>query len=80
EGAFYVFPDISGTLGRRSPAGRHIATDTDFCESLLDEAGVALVPGAAFGLSPHLRLSYAADDDTLARACARVADFCNSLR
>jgi len=79
-GAFYVYPDISGLIGRTSAGGRHIATDEDFATALLEETGVAVVFGAAFGLSPHFRISYAAGDETLRAACARIAGFCEGLR
>jgi aspartate aminotransferase len=80
EGAFYVFPNIAGTIGRITPAGRLIETDQDFAAALLDEAHVALVHGAAFGMSPYLRISYATDDDSLDRAMVRMADFVSGLR
>jgi len=80
EGAFYVYPDISGCLGKTSAGGRRIETDEDFCTALLAEHDVAAVFGAAFGLSPHFRLSYAAADDQLAEACRRIAAFCAGLR
>lgn len=80
QGAFYVYPDISGLMGRRSAGGRVIATDEDFVTALLEEAGVAVVFGAAFGLSPHFRISYAASDDMLREACNRIAGFCAGLR
>jgi aspartate aminotransferase len=79
-GAFYVYPSIAGLLGRISPAGRRIDTDAQFCEALLEEAGVATVHGAAFGLSPYLRISTAAGDAALAGACERITDFCAALR
>ncbi|MEM9047849.1 MAG: pyridoxal phosphate-dependent aminotransferase [Pseudomonadota bacterium] len=75
EGAFYVYPSIAGLMGQRSPAGRQMDTDSDFCAALLEEKGVAVVPGSAFGLSPAFRVSYAASDGTLAEACDRIADF-----
>ncbi|MCC7319421.1 MAG: pyridoxal phosphate-dependent aminotransferase [Rubellimicrobium sp.] len=80
QGAFYVYPDISALIGRTSPAGRRIATDEDFAAALLDETGVAVVFGAAFGLSPNFRISYAAADATLIDACTRIAEFCAALR
>ncbi len=80
EGAFYVFPNIAGCLGKTTPKGRVISTDTDFAEALLDEAFVALVPGAAFGMSPYLRISYATDDVSLERAMSRIASFVSTLR
>jgi aspartate aminotransferase len=79
EGAFYVYPSCAGCLGKRAPSGRSIETDEDFCGALLEAEGVAVVFGAAFGLSPHFRLSYAASDATLAEACARIRRFCESL-
>ncbi|MEM9031885.1 MAG: pyridoxal phosphate-dependent aminotransferase [Pseudomonadota bacterium] len=79
EGAFYVYPSVAGCLGRTSRGGSRIETDEDFATALLDEAGVAVVFGAAFGLSPHFRVSYAASDDMLCDACDRIADFCEGL-
>jgi aspartate aminotransferase len=79
EGAFYVFPSIAGLIGKTTPAGKRIATDTDFATALLDEAYVALVQGAAFSASPHIRISTATSDDILAQACARIASFCSAL-
>jgi aspartate aminotransferase len=80
EGAFYVYPDISGLIGRTSAGGRKIANDEDFATALLEEEGVAVVFGAAFGLSPNFRISYATDDATLSDACTRIQRFCAGLR
>jgi aspartate aminotransferase len=80
QGAFYCYPSIAGLLGRTTRAGTLIDTDAAFCAALLEEAGVATVHGAAFGKSPHLRLSTAASDDNLATACVRIAAFCDTLR
>ena len=80
EGAFYVYPSVAGCLGKTSRGGRRIETDEDFAMALLDETGVALVFGAAFGLSPHVRISYAASDAQLAKATTRIAEFCAGLR
>jgi aspartate aminotransferase len=80
EGAFYVYPSIDGLIGRTTPEGRVIANDADFCEALLAAEGVAVVFGAAFGVSPNFRVSYAAADETLAEACRRIARFAESLR
>lgn len=80
EGAFYVFPGVAGCIGKTTPAGRLLAADADMAEALLDEALVAVVHGAAFGMSPYLRVSYAADDATLAEACRRIRAFCAALR
>ncbi len=80
EGAFYVFPNIAGCLDRTTPAGRRIGTDSDFALALLEEAHVAVVPGASYGMSPYVRVSTAADDDVLAEGCRRMQLFCSSLR
>jgi aspartate aminotransferase len=79
EGAFYVYPSIAALIGRTSRAGRRIASDEDFALALIEEAGVAVVPGAAFGLSPAFRVSYALDEARLREACARIAEFCAGL-
>ena len=80
EGAFYVFPSIAGCIGRTTPGGRRIATDADFAQALLEEAYVAVAPGAAFGMSPYIRISTATDDASLAEACSRIRAFCEALR
>ncbi len=79
QGAFYVYPSIAGLIGRRSAAGTLIDNDEAFATALLEEAGVAVVFGAAFGLSPCFRISYATSDDALREACTRIADFCAAL-
>jgi aspartate aminotransferase len=79
EGAFYVFPSIAGCIGRVSAGGRPIGTDRDFALALLEEEHVALVHGAAFGMSPHMRISYATDDASLEEACGRIIRFCQGL-
>ncbi|MGB7262559.1 MAG: pyridoxal phosphate-dependent aminotransferase [Albidovulum sp.] len=80
EGAFYVYPDISGCIGKTSPAGTVIADDEIFATALLEETGVAVVFGAAFGLSPNFRVSYATSDAALEEACRRIQAFCAGLR
>lgn len=80
EGAFYVFPNIAGCIGKTSSGGRRIADDEAFCTALLEETGVATVFGAAFGLSPNFRISYATSDEALADACARIGRFVDGLR
>ena len=80
EGAFYVYPSIKGLIGRSTPEGKTIATDEDFALALLESVGVAVVHGAAFGLSPHFRVSYAAADTQLVEACGRIRAFCETLR
>ncbi|WP_138469040.1 pyridoxal phosphate-dependent aminotransferase [Poseidonocella sp. HB161398] len=80
EGAFYVYPQIGGCLGKTSKGGKLLATDEDFCNALLDETGVAVVFGAAFGLSPAFRVSYATSDEALTDACTRIGEFCAGLK
>jgi aspartate aminotransferase len=79
EGAFYVYPDISGCIGKTTPTGKKIANDEDFATYLLEDTGVAVVFGAAFGLSPNFRVSYATSDAILLDACTRIQNFCAAL-
>ena len=79
EGAFYVYPNISDLIGRTTKNGKVILTDEDFCTALLEEVGVAVVFGSAFGLSPNFRISYATSDKLLIDACQRINKFCRSL-
>jgi aspartate aminotransferase len=79
EGAFYVFPSCQGLLGRTSAGGRLLATDEDFVMALLEETGVALVHGTAFGLPGHFRLSYAAGNAELEEAVRRIQGFCGGI-
>lgn len=79
EGAFYVYPSIAGLIGKTTPSGKVIATDEDFAIALLEDTGVAAVFGAAFGLSPNFRISYATSESQLGEACARIARFCALL-
>ncbi|GAB4387202.1 pyridoxal phosphate-dependent aminotransferase [Albidovulum sp.] len=79
EGAFYVYPDISACIGKTSRGGTRIVDDAAFATALLDETGVAVVFGAAFGLSPNFRVSYATSDAALEEACRRIQDFCAGL-
>jgi aspartate aminotransferase len=79
EGAFYVYPSIRGCIGKTSAAGTVIDTDETFAKALLEEAGVAVVFGGAFGLSPAFRVSYATSDENLTEACSRIQSFCAAL-
>jgi len=79
EGAFYVYPNIAGLLGRTSPNGKTIETDDDFVSYLLESQGVATVQGSAFGLSPHFRISYATGTDVLEDAMERITKACAAL-
>jgi len=79
DGAFYVYPSISEIIGKTTPAGIEITNDEVFATSLLEDTGVAVVFGAAFGLSPNFRVSYATSDENLQKACKRIQRFCEVL-
>ncbi len=78
-GAFYLFPSIAGCIGKTTKGGRRLTNDQDFVLAALDEAHVALVHGASYGMSPYVRISTATDDDSLAEGCRRIAAFCDGL-
>ena len=80
EGAFYVYPSCLGCIGKTAPSGNVIRTDEDFVTELLAAEGVAAVHGAAFGMSPFFRISYATATETLEDACKRIQRFCGNLR
>ena len=80
QGAFYVYPSIAGCIGKTSANGAKIVDDEAFATALLEETGVAVVFGAAFGLSPNFRVSYATSDEALREACSRIQAFCAGLR
>ncbi|MCJ9427671.1 pyridoxal phosphate-dependent aminotransferase [Kordiimonas marina] len=80
EGAFYVYPSIEGSIGKKTPAGKTIESDGDFVSYILEDYGVAAVHGEAFGLSPHFRVSYATSTEALQKACARIQDACAALK
>jgi aspartate aminotransferase len=79
EGAFYVYPSIAGLIGKTAPSGAVIDSDETFATALLEAEGVAVVHGAAFGLSPCFRISYATSNMELEEACARMQRFCGGL-
>ena len=79
EGAFYVYPSCAGVLGRRSRAGAVLSSSEDFARYLLEEEGVALVPGAGFGMDPYIRISYATSNELLTEACRRIVRACEAL-
>jgi aspartate aminotransferase len=79
-GAFYVFPSCKRLLGKTSAGGTLLTTDEDFVMALLEETGVALVHGTAFGLPGHFRLSYAASNAELEDAVARIQTFCAGIK
>ena len=78
-GAFYVFACCEELLGKTSPAGKLLASDEDVALALLNEAGVAVVQGSAFGLAPYIRIAYALDDAALQQACAAIGEFCTAV-
>ena len=80
EGAFYVYPSCEKLIGRKAPSGRVISSDQDFANELLETEGVAVVFGAAFGLSPFFRISYATSEAILEDACGRIQRFCASVK
>ena len=80
EGAFYVYPSIAGCIGKTSMGGVLIDSDETFATALLEETGVAVVFGAAFGLSPNFRVSYATSNAALQEACNRIIAFCAGLK
>jgi len=79
EGAFYVYPSIRKLIGKKTRSGKVIATDEDFASELLEAEGVAVVHGAAFGMSPFFRISYATSNKLLEEACNRIQRFCGNL-
>ena len=80
EGAFYVYPSCEGVIGKKTPDGNKISNDEEFMNYLLDSEGIAGVHGAAFGLSPYFRLSYATSDEILTDACKRIKRACEKLK
>lgn len=80
EGAFYVYPSCAGLIGKTAPSGKVIESDEDFATELLESEGVAVVHGAAFGLSPFFRISYATSNEVLEDACSRIQRFCASVK
>lgn len=79
EGAFYVYPNCSALMGKKTKEGKIIENDTDFATYLLESQGVAVVPGVAFGLSPYFRISYATSTEALTEACKRIQKACAEL-
>ena len=80
EGAFYVYPSCAGLIGATTATGQTLKNDEDVCGYLLESQGVAVVHGAAFGLSPHFRVSYAASTELLEEACRRIQKACRELK
>ena len=79
EGAFYVFPNCTGLIGKQTKNGKTLSNDEDVVTALLEDAGVAVVQGSAFGLEGYFRISYATSDELLSSACERILKFCDEL-
>ena len=79
DGAFYVFPSCKGLMGKKDANGKEIKSDTDFVQSLLENSGIAVVQGSAFGLEGFFRISYATSMDNLKKALEKISSFCKSL-
>ena len=80
EGAFYVFPSCKDLLGKKDNKGKVLETDNDFVQSMLENAGVAVVQGSAFGLDGFFRISYATSMENLKKALIKISDFCKSIK
>ena len=80
EGAFYVFPSCKNLLGKKDKKENVLKTDTDFVQSMLENAGVAVVQGSAFGLDGFFRISYATSMENLKKALIKISDFCKSIK
>ena len=79
-GAFYVFPDVSSFFGKSDASGKVLNTAQELATSLLEQAGVAVVPGEGFAAPNHVRLSFATDDDSIKNGVGRIKDFLTSLK
>jgi len=79
DGAFYVFPNCKGLIGKKDNNGKQLKTDSDFVQSLLENSGVAVVQGSAFGLEGFFRISYATSMENLKKALEKISIFCKSL-
>ena len=80
DGAFYVFPSCKGLIGKKDPNGNVLNNDSDFVKSLLENSGVAVVQGSAFGLEGFFRISYATSMENLIKALEKIANFCKDLK
>src|SRR5262249_28884960 len=79
EGAFYVYPNCAGLIGKKTPDGKEIKTDDDVAKYFLESEGAAVVPGSGFGLRPYIRLSYAISTESLKDACERIRRACEAI-
>ncbi len=80
EGAFYVYPSCAGVIGKKTPKGETLTTDGEFAAYLLEQEGIAVVHGEAFGMSPFFRISYATATDALKEAGVRILRACEALK
>ena len=80
DGAFYVFPSCKELIGKKDMSGKKLKNDSEFVQSLLENNGVAVVQGAAFGLEGHFRISYATSMENLKVAMKKIKNFCESLK
>ena len=80
DGAFYVFPSCKGLIGKKDSKGKEIKKDIDFVQSLLENNGIAVVQGSAFGLEGFFRISYATSMENLKMALEKITSFCKSLK
>ena len=80
EGAFYVFANVAGVIGKQAPDGKRIASDLDFVMYLLESAEVGVLQGAAYGMSPYIRISYSTSTEKLREACGRIQRACAALK
>jgi aspartate aminotransferase len=80
DGAFYLYVNCAGLIGRKTPAGAQLETDGDVAMYLLERVGVAVVQGSAYGLSPYFRISIAASLDVLDDGISRIAHAVSELR
>jgi aspartate aminotransferase len=79
DGAFFLWGDCAGTIGRRTPAGKLIQSDEDFVAGAIEHAGIVMLPGSPFGMSPYFRMSYSIDPVMLRKALDRLRAYCDSL-
>ena len=79
DGAFFLWVNCAGTIGRRTPGGKIIQSDSDFVAGAIEHAGIVMLPGSPFGMSPYFRMSYSIDPTILRQALERLHAYCNAL-
>lgn len=80
DGAFYVFANVQGLLGKTTPSGKTVNTEGELVQYWLESVGVATVMGAAYGMSPYVRLSFASSNEVIEEGCARIKRACADLK